>query len=378
MDFGPSDSPPDPALCRFAAKAIRKRLRALAKEHAGARAAKDPECVHRMRVASRRLNIALNQFAPCFPERQFKRWHAALRRLRQALGDARDLDVQIRFLESLLPTITMGTPPLTEGQGGGADSSESPPNSIGGATLGHPPVHGGAGGGELARHLIPGIVRVLLRKRQRRERLQKEVIRAIDRFEDDDILHGIRAGILAIHDSDEEADAPAETSRELTAMAGLAIQERLDELLQWERCVNDPDRIDDHHAMRIAAKHLRYTMELFGPVFADELKADIEICKACQELLGNIHDADVWIDQLPRFIEKERGRTLDYHGHGKPMETLLPGIQWLDARCRSARHEQFAAFQERWRKLRADRVWEQLSNRVSELPPAPNSAAEPE
>ena len=336
MDITSADSAAHPALCRFAAKAIRKRLRALAKEQAGAREAHDPECVHRMRVATRRLNVALNQFAPCFPERQFKRWHAALRRLRQALGDARDFDVQILFLEALLPTKALA------------------------AEAGDP----GEDAAGVQREHVPGVVRVLLRKRQRRERLQKDVIRALDRFEDDDILHGVRAGLLAIHDSDEADESPAYSTRDLIAVAGLAIQERLDELLHWERFVDDPEQIDQHHEMRIAAKHLRYTLELFAPLYTGELEPEIAVCKECQELLGNIHDADVWIQLLPKFIDRERQRTVDYHGHLKPMDALLPGLRWLEQRCRTARTEQFVAFQQLWRRCRDERIWERLSDHV--------------
>jgi CHAD domain-containing protein len=61
----------------------------------------DVERVHDMRVATRRLRAALEIFEPCFPP---KRWRKALKRVKalaDALGERRDLDVEIELLESL-------------------------------------------------------------------------------------------------------------------------------------------------------------------------------------------------------------------------------------------------------------------------------------
>ena len=61
----------------------------------------DPERVHDMRVATRRLRAALEIFAVCFPKAE----HGALLRevklLADALGERRDPDVQIMALEKL-------------------------------------------------------------------------------------------------------------------------------------------------------------------------------------------------------------------------------------------------------------------------------------
>lgn len=57
------------------------------------------ERVHDMRVATRRLRAAMEVFEPCFPR---KRWRKALKRVKalaDALGERRDRDVAIGFLE---------------------------------------------------------------------------------------------------------------------------------------------------------------------------------------------------------------------------------------------------------------------------------------
>lgn len=58
--------------------------------------------VHDMRVATRRLRAALEMFGPCFRP---KRYRAALKRVKalaDALGERRDRDVSIEFLEGHL------------------------------------------------------------------------------------------------------------------------------------------------------------------------------------------------------------------------------------------------------------------------------------
>ena len=43
-------------------------------------------------------------------------------------------------------------------------------------------------------------------------------------------------------------------------------------MLSYEPWVPYPDAVAEHHATRIAAKKLRYTMEIYGPVYRRNLK----------------------------------------------------------------------------------------------------------
>src|SRR3712207_9199304 len=67
--------------------------------------------------------------------------------------------------------------------------------------------------------------------------------------------------------------------------------------------------IEPLHNLRIAAKRLRYTLELFDVVFGDLGKRQIERVKAIQEDLGTLHDFDVRIhlmeDELRALTEEE-------------------------------------------------------------------------
>ena len=69
--------------------------------------------------------------------------------------------------------------------------------------------------------------------------------------------------------------------------------------------------------MRIAAKHLRYTMEVFARLYDDKLKVPLKAARDAQPLLRAVHDADVRLEYLPRFLDEERRRPLDHFGDDK-------------------------------------------------------------
>ena len=61
----------------------------------------DIEPVHDMRVATRRLRAALEVFEPCFPRKRFRKTLKRVKALADALGERRDRDVAIAFLEGV-------------------------------------------------------------------------------------------------------------------------------------------------------------------------------------------------------------------------------------------------------------------------------------
>ncbi|HEY7631061.1 MAG TPA: CHAD domain-containing protein [Thermoleophilaceae bacterium] len=68
----------------------------------------NPERVHDMRVATRRLRAALEIFAPCFPKAEHKALLKEVKKLADALGERRDPDVQIDALENLKAQLGQG------------------------------------------------------------------------------------------------------------------------------------------------------------------------------------------------------------------------------------------------------------------------------
>lgn len=65
----------------------------------------DVERVHDLRVATRRLRAALEVFEPCFPPGHRRKALKKVKALADALGERRDRDVQIEFVEGLAAEI---------------------------------------------------------------------------------------------------------------------------------------------------------------------------------------------------------------------------------------------------------------------------------
>lgn len=73
---------------------------------AGAREGTDIEFVHDMRVTSRRLRAAMDNFADCFPKKPFKKHYKKIKAITQTMGTVRDLDVLIARFQKELTNLT--------------------------------------------------------------------------------------------------------------------------------------------------------------------------------------------------------------------------------------------------------------------------------
>jgi CHAD domain-containing protein len=82
-----------------AARVVEVRAEELFDHANGVLSVDDIEPLHDMRVASRRLRAALELFRPCFPKKRYKAALKPLKALADALGERRDRDVAIVFLE---------------------------------------------------------------------------------------------------------------------------------------------------------------------------------------------------------------------------------------------------------------------------------------
>jgi CHAD domain-containing protein len=317
----------DESYCLFGAKALLKRLQDVAKEIDGVRKADDIERIHDMRVATRRVRSAMPLFEKCLPGKSSKKWNREMKRVTQALGTARDADVQIDFLQGSLDSLT--------------DTSYR-----------------------------PGIQRLMLRLQQKREKAQGKVLKAMDRLEMSGVLEQMGGTLrqMRVQARMHHAD---ESSPYVYERAYLAISFRLENMLAYETYVTQPERIEELHAMRIAAKRLRYTMEVFEPLYQDDLKQPIKTARKVQTLLGDIHDCDVWVDYVPQFLEEEQERTLEYFGHARPFGRLKPGILYLRQERQEQREKLYTEFVGFWQELQAQNTWDNLLELISQPLPEP-------
>ncbi|NDC54065.1 MAG: CHAD domain-containing protein [Planctomycetia bacterium] len=92
---------------RVAVRTLRTRLDAVWRElpAAGERPARDPESVHRLRVATRRAIAAIDAFSDMLPDKHAAWFTKRLRRIRRSAGEARDLDVLTDRLTEQRPAV---------------------------------------------------------------------------------------------------------------------------------------------------------------------------------------------------------------------------------------------------------------------------------
>jgi CHAD domain-containing protein len=316
----------------------------------GVRAGVDIEPVHQMRVATRRLRNSLDLFEDVLPVNRSRKWNKGIKRVTRALGKARDTDVQAEFIAAFLHNVET------------AD-------------------------------LAPGVQRLLLRLSQTRARLQRAVVKAMDRLESSGVVDSMRntlGGMLVPHlDPPIAGGLPADPAEDAVALiedARAAIADRVEEFMTFAPCVHRPELVEELHEMRKAAKHLRYTLEAYAPLFPGALEPPIKLSRKTQSLIGEIHDADVWIEQLPSFIEQERLRFADFFGSGEGFAPLAAGLEHLLANRCAHREETYRRFVAFWDdQLQSGRAFDPsdpaelshtqpaMADRIEDKPPDPRA-----
>jgi CHAD domain-containing protein len=114
--------------------------------------------------------------------------------------------------------------------------------------------------------------------------------------------------------------------------AARIVRTRLDELRSFAPLALEPPASRAQHDMRIAAKRLRYVLEIVGPCFGPEADAARAAARRLQGVLGEIHDCDV---MLPRAW----------------------GIESLRELLRSRREQLFRQFSDLWSEEADKGTW---------------------
>ena len=141
---------------------------------------------------------------------------------------------------------------------------------------------------------------------------------------------------------------------------------RIAEFYSFGPIVSHPELSEALHDMRISAKRLRYTLELFRLQFGKSGERQIERVKAIQELLGTLHDHDVRIDligeELSQLMVEQSRKTRSDIADASPDElaaiaaaALRPppddprrGLIALLGREHAGRRAVYAQFRELW------------------------------
>jgi CHAD domain-containing protein len=130
---------------------------------------------------------------------------------------------------------------------------------------------------------------------------------------------------------------------------------RLDELTSFMPKAADPGEVVALHDMRIAAKRLRYILEVTGSCFGPYASGAVKLVKDLQDLLGEIHDCDVQLPEVAAFLEElmaEDAATAGESPKGLAKAAnrrTYAGLVALQVHRRARRAALFEQFLELWR-----------------------------
>ena len=216
----------------------------------------DPEGVHDMRVSSRRLRGALRDFMPYLHRRKLTVVLEQIRNVADALGAVRDQDVAIMGLQKL-----------------GASA----------------PVEAAA----MVTQLIEA--RETIRKQARRT-LQRTLHKGRLKQLQKDVETAVESATANSKPAKRRSKSGADAAISYREVARRTIMERLKEVEKLSGGLYEPLKIKPLHRMRIAAKRLRYALELFEPCWGPGISIFAKKIAALQSSLGELHDSDIWIE----------------------------------------------------------------------------------
>jgi len=230
--------------------------------------ADDPNTVHDLRVWSRRLQQALRVLHPAAKPPKSKKIRRLLRRVRQALGPCRNLDVNLDLIRQ-------------KRQHASAAAVQRA---------------WGALQEELETNRGPMI-----------ERARREVARH-------DLCSFITRAQALIAATDKDAD-PIASLEDAVATSMKTWQEAFSSAMD--------QRDGTHlHRLRIAGKQLRYRVELLAELGETRAKPLVESLKALQDTLGAWHDRAVLVDHVAKFIG-QAGFLADHPDMGRALLTEM-------------------------------------------------------
>jgi CHAD domain-containing protein len=265
--------PPVPRLVR---DALRVRLAALRGHEAGTRSGADPEDLHQMRVAVRRMRAVLAAAGDAVNRRWADELRGELRWLGQMLGPVRDLDVLIERLRQE-----------------SADFSAE------------------------ERDAVEALLRGLTRKRRAARQRMLRALRS-QRY----------AALLAVLDEAVAAGPPTEPADVVPLDL---VRRPYRKVLRQVRKVDEDLSDEALHALRIRGKRLRYAAELIEPQQGRPVRKLVKAVTALQDVLGEHQDAAVAEEAVRelataedsdgdahlafvagRLAERERARRVEY------------------------------------------------------------------
>ncbi len=256
--FGPTDVDESATIGIVAIAALRRQLSVFLDEEPGARLGDDPERLHDMRVASRRLRAALSLFSEVLPPgvvalRTELRWIGGF------LGAVRDLDVQLQQLDGWRSSLP-----------------------------------------EADRSALDALDELL---EDQRAEARSTMLEELDsrRYESFVSRFGRAVRARPPRDSALWSSPARDVAPALIEARFRAVRKAADRL-------GLDAQASDYHRLRIHGKRLRYALEFFADLYPKPTPALSKRLAALQDILGLHQDADVAIARLRALVDERADR----------------------------------------------------------------------
>lgn len=301
---------PDDPMSEAGRKTFRFHYRRMLYNEPGTRLGEDIEALHDMRVATRRMRAAFRVFGDYFQSKAMAPHLKGLKRTGRTLGPVRDLDVFREKIQVYLAS-------LPEAQRGGLD----------------------------ALLVVLEVQREAARQRMIAYLDGEKYARFKGRFGEFVETEGMGALPVALNGGQP-------WPYRVRHVAPMVIYERLADVRAYDEWVSIPDPpLERLHALRIACKRLRYSLEFFEQVLGPDAKALIKEVVAMQDHLGALQDAVVASEILRDYLR--------WGTWGHPVAQALPpdeavvapGVEaYLEAK-QSELQQLLATFPQAWRQI---------------------------
>ena len=305
-DLGPDGIEASMPAAHVAFAVLRRHLSGWIAHEPGARLGEDPEELHDMRVAGRRLDATLALFAPYLPA-ALGRSRARLKALLEALGGVRDLDVQLANLEAFQRELAVTDRPA----------------------------------------LQP--LKDLLEAERARARIR--MLRMLDSPKTEQWQARLKAELLKSSAAARRLD-PAP----ITVAAPGLITARYKKLRKAASRLTAESSMEDYHAVRGRIKKLRYAIESVAAIYGKPADALLRSLRRLQDPLGDQQDAHVTLTRLQALVRQPKAdlsaETLFLMGR------MAGGHAAAGARGRDDFEKRHPKLRKRWKRLhrRLDRL----------------------
>jgi triphosphatase len=249
--LGPTHIDPSMSLGEVAFAVLRRQFAEMRDHEPGTRLGEDPEELHDMRVPTRRMRAAMKVFEEALPERAG--WlREELRWVAHALGDVRDLDVQIERFQAWK---------------------------------------------EEANEEVSGFLdRILSITHKRRAEARKNMLEALDssRYDrlESSFAEMLRRGPAAALEL-AQTNGKGQADEVVTAAAPALVSDRYRKWRKAAKRLDESSSPEAFHDARKKGKRLRYTLEFVSEVYGKPVQKLVKHLKALQDDLGDHQDAVV-------------------------------------------------------------------------------------